>query len=191
MTSLVAWHGANRWAGPPEVRVQSEATSEHGPGIYLATGYNTARRYGRSVMLFSLRPDLGWLENAAMPLVDAVDAASSLFGRAAGARMSKSLSEYAARVSPRLGGGAVDTSVLVNLAVNEHVAHGARGVALARFLAGRGIGASLVHQSGEDWIVVFDPAVVVGVRKAADADYRALGFDLPRIAEQYKRMAGA
>jgi hypothetical protein len=32
---------------------------------------------------------------------------------------------------------------------------------------------------------------VVDVLKATDADYRTLGFDLPRIAEQYKAMAGS
>ena len=42
----------------------------------------------------------------------------------------------------------------------------------------------------EDWIVVFDPRVIVSVRRVSPAEVKALGFDLPRIGAQLERLRG-
>ena len=142
-------------------------------------------------MLFNLRPDINWLEQAVMPLEVAARASAHLFGRTSGSRITNDLTDYARRVAGRLGGDAIDVSVLVNLAVNERVTSGARGVAFANFLAEMDIGASLVHQSNEDWVVVLDPLIVLSERRVTTNEIRAMGFDLPRIAEQYRRLDDA
>lgn len=179
---LHAYHGTRNWQGLG-IRPQPAARAEHGPGIYLCTGYATAAKYGKGgrILLFDLDEDLRWLERSTIPLFEAKRAAIAIFGASAGARIGIDLEAHAARVSARLGGDAVDASVFLNLAIDAKVAHGARGVALAAYFASRGIGASLVRQSGEDWIVVFDPSIVTGIVPMTDASIRMLGFDLERI----------
>lgn len=187
MASLLAWHGAHRWDGPPTVRAQDAKNVEHGPGIYLATGYDSVARYARGggvIMLFELDPALSWLEEATLPLAGALAAARTLFGPTIGTRIGADLARHAERLRARLGGSAIDATALVNLAVNAGVASGVRGVRLAAYLAGSGIGASLVQRSRDDWIVVFDPRVIRSWRRASPEEVRTRGFDLPRIAAQ-------
>jgi hypothetical protein len=150
--TLQAWHGAHRWEGPPVVRPQGSRNVEHGPGIYLATGYDSATKYARgggTMMLVALEPGLRWLEQSTLPLADAVAAARAICGPVIGARIGADLARNAERMKARLGGAVIMAAVFVNLAVNEGAASGARGVKLAAYLAHHGIGASLVHQSNE------------------------------------------
>ena len=185
--ALLLYHGTTRWSGAPEIRPQRGADVEHGPGLYLTTSYQTARRYGRSLVLVALRPDLHWLEEATLPLEVALKAATELFGSRIGRKIGVDLTAYAKRVTFRLGGAKVDAAVLVNLAVNEGAASGARGVALARFLAAHDIDASLARQSShEDWVIVFNPKVIITVSPVGDRELRTLGFDLPQVAAQQR-----
>ena len=67
---------------------------------------------------------------------------------------------------------------VVNVLVNRDLAHGKHGPAVAAFLARMGADASLVRQSDEDWVVVFNPQIIQRwERVPPNADV----WDLPRI----------
>jgi hypothetical protein len=184
--SVVMWHGAQRWHGPPEVPRQVPESAEHGPGIYMTTSVETAREYSRGggvLVRFEIDPDITFLEDVQIPLAAAVEfvrMTPRLVGKAA---IIADLEANAARIRPRelrLGRATADSplmlwaEVIVNLFVNYRAIKGSHGQALARFLAGHGVDASIVTRGTDDWLVVVNPAAirswtVVPAGKADDA----------------------
>lgn len=174
MRPIQLWHGAHNWQGPPQVRGARKGHAEAGPGLYLTTSYQTARKYARgggATLRVTLDADLGWLEDATLSLADAVAFVQAL--RRCGQRTAlvRDLRAYAVRLAPRLGGDTIHASALVNLAVNADAAHGDNGVLLAGFLVEHGIDASLhLATSTEDWVVVFNPKKILGVERVGAGD---------------------
>lgn len=180
---LRLYHGGQRWTGSAEIRPHRRGEAEHGPGIYLTTSWETARRYARgggAVYEVALRPPRLWLEDARLSLADAESVVAEILGR--GRRLERVLASLRS-ASGRSPDGSLPACVLLNSFVNSDPASGGTGRDLASALARRGIGASLVHQSGEDWVVVLDPSLVRRVRRLAPKDVDAAGFefDLPRL----------
>lgn len=165
---LVLWHGARRWEGPPQIRAGRKGRVERGPGLYLTTAYETARKYAKGggvVLRVELDPNLNWLEGATVPLDDALALYAKLRLNPAFRRRE---SEYLADSSKRLGASLPPRSVfatfVVNLLVNGGAVSGPNGPIVAAWLVEHGIHASLIEETNhEDWLVLFDPSKVLRV----------------------------
>lgn len=178
---VALYHGARRWSGAAEVRAGRAGHVEHGPGIYLTTRYETAAKYakgGGRVLKIHLSPRLRWLEDAVLPVSDATD---FIFHLRTGKRKEifRDLLAAAVRTATRFGAEHVAAGTLVNLIVNAGAASGQNGIALAQFLAQHGVDASHVTQSGEDWVVVFNPRVITRVEEVSPRG--EIEWDLPRV----------
>lgn len=174
-TPIYLYHGARAWSGTPEVRGAKKGRVEYGPGLYLTTSYETARKYskgGGSVLRIGLDPQIVWLESARMPLADALALARSLRGaKTRLERVAYDLSAAAERMKGRLGGDVVPVPSLVNLLVNLDLVSGVNGPVVAAALVALGIEASLVNaKHGEDWVVLFDPRKIVSVDVVKPSD---------------------
>ena len=128
----------------------------------------------------TLRSPRAWIEKSKLSVADAEEAVQQILGRG---KKAKAVLESIQRVSERTG-DPFPASVLVNAFVNNDLTSGANGPALASFLTRHGIDASHVRQSGEDWVVVFNPDLIQKIEKLTPKDVDAPGFawDLPKVA---------
>jgi len=186
------WHGSRRWEGSPEVRPVVKGRYECGPGIYLTTSYETARKYakgGGMVREFHLRSSTTWLEAAKLH-VDEMTRFITDLSRFRNRDAVLSDLDYCCerQNSPFIG-----VSSLVNLCINHEALSGSHGPALAQWLADHNIDASLhAKDSNEDWVVVFNPKCIVSVKPvpAAAIDWDA-GPDFPRVKEQLQPLSAS
>lgn len=178
---IVVYTGTQVWESRPEIRPTRKGRAAHGPGLYFTTSLATARKYakGRGVVLrVEIDPNFTWLE-------DAVAEKGALIYWVKKQPGLRHKDEIVADLIERAGRGLDDERlarvyVLVNLMINYDVIKGKHGPALAEFLAKLGIGASRLHQSNEDWVVLFDPNKVIRWEKVgADAPW-----SLPSVREK-------
>lgn len=177
--SLVFYHGAQRWEGPPQIVAHRKGHAEHGPGIYLTTSWTTASKYakgGGSVYRIEVSPSVRWLEKTDLPVEETLHWVKSLPRLRGKSDILASLERLSARV------GKLPASLLVNAFVNNDAASGANGPALAEYLVNHGVDASHVLQGDEDWVVIFNPKVIEKVTRLSAKDVgEGFAFDLPRV----------
>lgn len=176
------WHGGSRWEGGPEVQPPKAKRCEAGPGIYLTTRYLTARDYARAgkvTTLVTLRDNIRWLERAKLPLatIEAYVRETSRFPKRD--RMLSRLARY----GDEFGRDAFPVSIFVNACVNNDVLTGKQGVLLAHWLVEQGIDASLYTVNAqEQWVIVFNPAVIAKHKVISATVVRLDQYDLPQMA---------
>lgn len=167
--TLTLWHGARAWSGDASILPGRKGRSEHGPGIYLTTHYQTARKYAKGggvTLRFTLDAQLGWLEDANLPLADAEAFVLSMPRVKDKKDILERLNGVAERLAPRLGGALVPASTLVNLLVNADALVGENAPRTAAFLVAHGADASLTQPSREeDWVVLFNPRKILRVER--------------------------
>lgn len=195
MTGILTWHGSQRWAGTPELRECRKGQYECGPGIYSTTSLNTASKHSRGggrILQLTLSPDITWLEDVKIPFDDAIQFVKSSKHIHKRRILQDDLHmTYERRDRVRLE-GMLPLTYLVNLAVNNECLSGKGGPELAEFLAGQGAQASLHTSSvNDDWVIVFDPKVILAydIKSSKDIDWTA--DQLPKIAEQLTRLQTA
>jgi len=176
-TPLVVYTGASVWEGRPYIKESRKGRSEHGPGLYFTTRLQTARKYAKgrgAVLRVEIDPSFTWLEDATRNIATLVHWVEGRRGLRKKQQIIEDLWDRAGRGLAHHEGR---VSSLVNLMVNYNAITGEHGPALAEFLASLGIGASHVKQSGEDWVVLFDPSKVLSWRRVGPDDAE----DLPSI----------
>ena len=183
--SLVFYHGAQQWEGPPQIVAHRKGHAEHGPGIYLTTSWTTASKYakgGGSVYRIEVSPSVRWLEKTDLPVEETLRWVKSLPRLRGKADIVASLERTTARI------GRLPAEILVNVFVNHDAASGANGPALAEYLVRHGVDAShistpLFSGSGaEDWVVIFNPKIIEKVTRLSAKDVgEGFAFDLPRV----------
>ena len=83
----------------------------------------------------------------------------------------------------------LSATYLLNLCVNHEALNGEHGQALAAFFTERGADADVISQSGdEEWIIIFNPAVVVRATAVPAKNVDKTHYELPKITEQIKNL---
>ena len=179
---LQLWHGG-RLEGPAEPRPSRSGHYESGPGIYLTTQYERARRYsrgGKSTYIVTLSTPIRWLEDVKV----SADVMVQWVHETPGLRHKREITNDLLAAGTKLG--SVPLLYLVNHVVNYQALQGRHGVELARWLVSQGVDASLDHHStNEDWVIVYNPSIIKNTKlvKAKDVDWTN-DPDFPLIKEQ-------
>lgn len=177
---MLLWHGSRRWNGRPEVRGSTKGRAEHGPGLYLTTNLETAWKYakgGGRLYLFELKDDTRFISGAKIPLHEMLAFVHDL-GRVP--KRTQVLSDLK-RQENRFQRDLVPASILVNVLVNADALSGDNGPLLAKLLVGHGIDGDCVKQSGEDWVVLWNPEKVVRYEPRSRTEIPVDLYDLPRV----------
>ena len=186
------WHGGKRWYGRPEVQAPRKGRYEYGPGIYMTTRYLTAKKYsggGKVTTLVTLADNVRWLHLAKLPvkeLLEYLASAPRLKGRA------QVIEDFEQRCMRREMSmeDLCPVEYLVNVLINAEALAGKVGLHLTEWLAEKGVDARVERaHGGEQWVVVFNPAVIVKhtVVSATDAPldlYALPHVKLPSIADK-------
>lgn len=177
----VMYHGGTQWRSRPEIRGPRQGKYEAGPGLYLTNYYNRARSYaGGSKTVMRVLVDLSRVRLAQHVELNPNEVAEFLKS----IRMKNRAGVFADldRSTQRRPRFTADT--FINLIVNNEAGAGQSGVEIAKWLADKGVTASLEKQSGdEEWLVVIDPTIIRSYSKLVVGK----GFDeweLPTISSQ-------
>lgn len=177
----VMYHGGTQWRSQPEIRGPRQGKYEAGPGIYLTNYYNRARSYaGGNKTVMRVLVDLSQVRLAQHVELDPSEAAE--FIKSIRMKNREGLLAGIDRTIQRRPKFTADT--FINLIVNNEAGAGQAGVEIAKWLASKGVTASLEKQRGnEEWLVVIDPAIIQSYSKLIVGK----GFndwELPTISSQ-------
>lgn len=181
---LRLYHGG-RWRGSPEIRSPKKGNMEHGPGIYCSTSWSRANDYARGgnvvYCLTICSPGL-WADEARIPVMDALSFISSTWGNG---KIAKDLSDSVRRVASRTG-DTIPAESFLAIVVNSDRGVGSKAVPTAHFLVDHGIDASRISMGNEDWVVIFNPGLVVRVDQVSSRDLGTdeAPFDFPRVTQR-------
>ena len=154
---ILAWHGAQKWDGLPEIKAHKKGTYEYGPGIYFTNHCSTAQKYAKgpgSIMLMEIEcPRLLTIKDK-VPLEDAIKFYESCF------RL-KNKKSVLNDLQRNVRDGLISVDTLINCGVNNEALAGSHGPALAEWLTERGFDASIGRSqaNNEEWMIVFNPKI--------------------------------
>lgn len=180
MSTLVLWHGAHRWEGPPQLKPAGKGKSEEGSGLYLTTSEQTARKYakgGGTILRFEVDSNLKLLEDVKLDTQDVIEFISSIPRLRNRAKVVDDIRRVAAR---QRDPSKLPAYVVENLMVNHDALKGEAGPLLAQWFVSRGIDANVIRRSGEDWLVLYNLDKIRSYRRAMADEVR----DLPRIFQK-------
>jgi hypothetical protein len=187
---MILYHGGQSWSGPAEIREHRKGHAEHGPGVYLTTSWQTAKKYskgGGSVYRVEVDPPKFWSDKASIPVDSISEFATEALGKG---KKSKTFMEAVNKVAARTG-ESIPAWALIAISVNNDLSVGKPGVLLAKFLSELGIGASRVSMGSEDYVVVHDPSLIRSVSRlrAEEVSSGGFEFDLPRVGSMAVKLA--
>lgn len=180
MSTFTLWHGAQRWDGKPGLRAPRVGHAEHGAGLYCTTEYMTAKKYAAgagSTRLMTIDSSLRLLENIRIE-PDAMIAAIKAIPRL---RAKQAILDDIGWCAERSKSDTIGLNTAINLAAHHRALSGTPAVAISEFVASQGADASLYERSGEDWLVIFNPAIVLGSTPVKSNDVDVAMFSLARV----------
>ena len=182
------WHGGRRWNERPAVQTPKQGRYACGPGISLTNQYERARhKYARGngvTTLVTMKDDISWLEQKNLSLQVLQDYVRQTRGFRKRDALLADLETSANRLSKDL----IPASYLVNLCVYHDVLSGSQGVSLAAWLVEQGIDASLYSVNLEEqWVIVFNPAIIERYRTVPAAEVSLEQYKLPRLNLPFKK----
>lgn len=192
-STLKFWHGAHRWEGDPKLHPAKPENYQCGPGLYLTTRYETARKYakgGGQTVLVELDSNTCLLEDATLTLPEMLEGLASLprvkDRKGLIADLKRSAERHARRNGEAPEVVLLPAYYLMNYCINARTLGGESGPALAKWYANKGIDASVTPQSGdEEWLTVFNMDKVVScLPMKADAAWPLGNFQRIRVQRQ-------
>lgn len=194
-TTYTFWRGARRNEDEPRVIGPKKGHETFGPGIACTTWFETAQEFARgggSVRKIVMTPRLV-IENAALSLNDALDFVTTVFTKSKQEKVIDRLLQRAnaTNLNDRvlLGNDSyhIPAEMLMVMCINNDMATGAKGVALAEFYSHHGVDCSFQRAKGRDeyWGVIFNPAIIQSFEKVRASDIPLDQRNLPSPAEQY------
>lgn len=183
---ILAWHGAQKWDGLPEIKAHKKGTYEYGPGIYFTNHCTTAQKYARgsgSIMLMEIEcPKLLTIKDKVL-LEEAVEFYESCFRL----RNKKSVLNDLKR---NVRDGLISVDTLINCGVNNESLAGNHGPALAEWLTEKGFDATIGRSqaNNEEWMIVFNPKVIKRYKKIASSEIDWKNPDFPRFSSQIEKI---
>lgn len=186
MTTFSLWHGAQRWEGTPGLRAPRVGHAEHGAGLYCTTEYMTARKYAAgagSTRLMTLDSSLRLLEDIKI-LPETLTAAVREIPRL---RSKQAILDDIDWCAQRSKSPTIGLNTIINLASHHRALSGAAAVAMSEFVASQGADASLYERGDEDWLVIFNPAIVLSSQPVRASDVDVAMFSLPRVRDVLAR----
>ena len=182
MSTFQLWHGAQRWDGSPGLRAPRVGHAEHGAGLYCTTEYMTAKKYAAgagSTRLMTIDGSLRLLENLRIK-PDAMLAAVKAIPRL---RAKQAILDDIGWCAERSKSDTIGLNTVINLAAHQKALSGAPAVAISEFVASQGADASLYERSGEDWLIVFNPKIVMSSQPVRSNDVDVATFSLGRVRD--------
>ena len=179
MEHFELWHGSQRWEGRPSIQPCRVGCYEHGPGLYLTTSKEGAKKYAKgagSLVKIGLSQEIAWLHNAWLSLDQMQDILPFLRNRK---KIAGDIQEW----MTEFDGDRLPASYFLNSCIDHQALSGKGGQELASWLVEQGIDASLYKRSGqEDWIVLFNPAKILLHQKLTAKQADPMPDDFPLIS---------
>lgn len=164
---LQYYHGGREWYGRFEINPKSSKVMEHGPGLYLTNGIETARNYAKGggvVQLISINPEARLIDDARVHVDD-----MTKFLVANSIRHAKMIIADLFDISERLSAEDVPLENLINLMINYKSLVPSAAVPLNEYIVSHGVDMSVFDApmfnsyggNRDEWVVVYNPDVVV------------------------------
>lgn len=188
--ALSFYHGGKEWIGKFEIGAKKSGGMEHGPGLYLTNGVETARHYAKGggvVQMISISSDARLIDDVKVPKSEMFS-----FLRENSVRHYKKIIEDLNEHSERMGREDIHLEILVNLMVNYKSLTPSSAGPLNKFIVSKGVDISVFdapmfnsYGGGRDqWVVVFNPDVVVSKQKVDMKNFDWSAPKLPVYQEQ-------
>ena len=157
-STLTLWHGGNLEYGQENVSHKG-GRWEHGPGLYLTTHYDTARKYSKgSRKLYRVVVKKGTnIQDVNLPVSAVMDFAESNFTKS-------KRKEVVSRIEKRVNNNAINADTFLNIVFNEQAIKNTDTDKLRIFLVKNGVDYSIVDNAfgwGERMIVLFNMKNIV------------------------------
>lgn len=184
------YHGGRDWTGPFVVNPKNSKVMEHGPGLYLTNGIETARHYakgGGMVQLIGIDPNAKHLSDVTCKVDELIGFVSSNRVRG-GKAVIADLEKNGQRMeSDRLG-----LKYLINLMINHKALTPSIAPKLNEFIVEQGADLDVfsapmfasVGGGHDEWMVVFNSDVVVSRVRVDMKSYDWSETHLPTFDEQ-------
>ena len=172
------YHGGSKWLEKPSIMPTKNNRYEYGPGIYLTTSYNRAKSYAKGsniVQIISVDfPKIVLPKSVKLDISEVLKLLSSI--------RVKNRKRLTDDLKMSFDRGDTTADILINLLVNNEALGGDSGPIVAAWLADHGVTADINRMHSEEWLVVFDPSIIL---KATKVDPKKVTsdfvFDLPLI----------
>lgn len=173
------YHGGSMWETTPQYFPAKKGRYEGGNGIYLTTSYETARKYAKGskiVLAVYVKPDYKKIWDVLVPVQEMIDFLSSIRMK----NKKKVIDAIKASVD-RQNKTVLPAAILNNLIVNFEAGSGEAGVLVNQFLVSKGVDAEVTNKGAEDWLVVFNPRIIVKWEKVKPSEMKPQDYHLPQI----------
>lgn len=166
---VTLWHGAKRWTGPPQILpAKTHKDVEYGPGFYLTTSPEVARKYtkgGGRLLRFEVETPLVWIDSVRIPVEDIIHFVREVPRLKQRKLLMQDVVDAGLRAE-QAGRSGIVAAVLGNLMNYYATDHGQPGIELVRFYLDHGIDAARVTGKGlagqDEYVVLYDLAKIKG-----------------------------
>lgn len=187
---ITFFHGGRIWYGDFEIKPKSSKVMEHGPGLYLTNGIETARHYAKGggvVQAIQIDPNASLLEHKKTDINEMMK-----FLAAAKVKNREKIALYLNENAIRYDNNNIPLETLVNLMINLDALMPSVAPSLNEFIIQQGVDISVFNapmwtshgQGNDQWMVVYNPKVVMSKQQIDMKKFDWSNTHLPRYEKQ-------